>query len=224
MALLTHGGGQRDLPDAAKSPLAKPLSRSWIWPAGVLHEGGDLKKKQCPECEEYFVTTRPLQKVCSVTCSITRSRAQRIEAQKRRKARELRDKKQAIKTKGQHTKEAQAAFNAWVRERDYDEPCISCQRHHKGQWHAGHFKTVGAHPELRFDSYNVHKQCSACNNYKGGNLIEYRINLCKKIGEEKVLWLEGPHEPKKHNIEQIIEIKRLYRELTRKLKKQREGK
>jgi len=57
-----------------------------------------------------------------------------------------------------------------------------------------------------------------------GNIVEYRINLKEKIGAEKLAWLEGPHEPKKYTIEQIIEIKRLYRELTRKIKKQREAK
>ena len=38
----------------------------------------------------------------------------------------------------------------------------------------------GAMPSLRFNTHNVHKQCSACNNHLSGNMIEYRINLIAK--------------------------------------------
>ena len=36
-------------------------------------------------------------------------------------------------------------------ERDFDKPCVSCGNYHQGQWHAGHYLTVGARPELRFE-------------------------------------------------------------------------
>lgn len=82
-------------------------------------------------------------------------------------------------------------FNQFIRLRDKDLPCISCGRYHQEQWHAGHYRSVGACPELRFDEMNVHKQCSVCNNYKSGNLTEYRLNLIRKIGEKKLnAWIE----------------------------------
>jgi hypothetical protein len=96
-------------------------------------------------------------------------------------------------------------------------PCISCGRHHAGQYHAGHYRTVGAHPELRFSELNCHKQCAPCNNHKSGNIVEYRINLTVRLSSAELDWLEGPHEPKNYTIDDIKAIKaeyqRKYKEL-----------
>jgi hypothetical protein len=127
--------------------------------------------------------------------------------------------KDKIKSRSDWLKEAQVAFNAWIRERDKDLPCISCQRHHKGQYHAGHYRSVGACPELRFEPLNVHKQCSACNNYKSGNILEYRLNLIAKIGQEKVDWIEGKHDPVKYTVEDLREIRDRYRAMVNTQKK-----
>jgi len=59
-------------------------------------------------------------------------------------------RKEKVKTKGQHLRDAQSEFNKYIRLRDAKEPCISCGRFHTGQYHAGHYLTVGAKPELRF--------------------------------------------------------------------------
>ena len=92
-------------------------------------------------------------------------------------------------------KKIQTEFNKYIRLRDKDKPCISCGRHHQGQYHAGHYRSVGACPELRYDERNCFKQCAPCNNHLSGNLIEYRINLVKKYGQSAVDFLEGKHEP-----------------------------
>jgi len=112
-------------------------------------------------------------------------------------------------------KKAQQSFNAYIRHRDSELPCISCQRHHQGQYHAGHYRTVGGNPELRFYESNCHKQCSVCNNHLSGNITDYRINLVKKIGIEKVEWIEGPHSPKKYTIDELKAIDKKYRELVK---------
>jgi len=44
-----------------------------------------------------------------------------------------------------------------------------------------------------------------------GNIISYRKKLIKKIGEDKVQWLEKNHPAKKYTIEQLQEIKRIYK-------------
>jgi hypothetical protein len=54
---------------------------------------------------------------------------------------------------------------------------------------------------------------------KSGNLGPYRIELIKRIGQEKVDWLEGPHEPKRYTIDDLKAIKAHYRALTRELKR-----
>jgi hypothetical protein len=139
--------------------------------------------------------------------------------EREKKARkELREAKAKSKPKSQHLKEAQAVFNAWIRYRDKGEPCISCGRHHTGQIHASHYRSVGACPELRFEPLNVWASCAPCNNHLSGNIVEYRIRLVEKIGLERVEWLESKHEPKKYTIADAIAIKALYKAKLKELK------
>lgn len=113
----------------------------------------------------------------------------------------------------------QTIFNRYVRLRDIHDPCISCLRFHDGQYHAGHYRTVGANPELRFDERNCHKQCSACNNYLSGNIVNYRINLINKISLESVRIIEGPHEPKRYTLSNLKTIQRWYKRKTKRLER-----
>jgi hypothetical protein len=167
-----------------------------------------IKDKTCKICKVKFTPTRPLQSVCSLHCAYTHAKAVRVKTERK----ETREAKVRLKSKSDWLKEAQTVFNQFIRLRDKDLPCISCQRFHTGQYHAGHYLTTGAHPELRFDELNVHKQCSACNNYLSGNIVEYRINLINKIGIDAVNYLEGKHEPKRYTIEDIKTLKAIYKE------------
>ena len=81
-------------------------------------------------------------------------------------------------------KKAITLFNASIRERDKDLPCISCGKYNQLQ--AGHFYSAGHHELLRFEEDNVHGQCVKCNYFLSGNLIKYREGLIKKIGIERV--------------------------------------
>ena len=107
---------------------------------------------------------------------------------------------------------AQSAFNAFIRMRDDSLPCISCGRHHTGQYHAGHYRSRGAHPELRFEELNCHKQCAPCNNHLSGNIANYRPALIDKIGQEKLDWVEGPHEIIKYTCADLKEIELKYKQ------------
>ena len=74
------------------------------------------------------------------------------------------------------------------------------------------YRSVGACPELRFCEINCFRQCVPCNQHKSGNIIEYRINLVKRIGADKVAWLERQdHEPKKYTIEDCKAIIKYYK-------------
>jgi len=157
---------------------------------------------------------------CDVDCMAAHGMQKAKEAKAKRERKKTRAAKERLKTLSDHAREAQQAFNAWIRERDACLPCISCGRHHQGQYHAGHYRTVGSHPELRFEPLNVHKQCAPCNNHKSGNIVEYRINLLDRIGKEALEWLEGPHEPKKYKEEELKEIKAEYRRKLRELQRQ----
>ena len=139
--------------------------------------------------------------------------ARRKAANDREFRKETKARKNKIKSKGDWAKEAQQAFNRYIRLRDHGQPCISCQRHHQGQYHAGHYKSVGAHPELRFEESQVHLQCQPCNAHLSGNILNYRPNLIERIGLERVEWIEGPHEPKRYSIEDLQAIKAKYKKM-----------
>jgi hypothetical protein len=124
----------------------------------------------------------------------------------------IKARKEAIKSRADWAREAQTAFNAFIRARDDGLPCISCGRHHQGQWHAGHYLSTGARPELRYTESNVHRQCAPCNTHLSGNAVLYRIGLIERIGLEAVEWLEGPHELPKWTPDDYKAIRDNYRQ------------
>lgn len=180
--------------------------------------------RTCPECKKkYSPTFNSLQSVCSIECAIKHAKKDRAKDEKARKLKNKAfDKKVRDQDHGWHVKKLQAEFNKFIRLRDAKEPCISCQRFHEGQIHAGHYRTIGANPELRFEEDNCFAQCSACNNHLSGNLINYRINLLLKIGISRLTWLEGTHETKNYTVPDLKELIALYRGKNKELKKQLE--
>lgn len=181
-----------------------------------------LREKKCRHCKGAFIPVRPLQIACEMTCAIALARktSEREQEAKRKKERAaLRAAREKIKGRGEYMREAQNVFNAYIRQRDRDQPCISCGTTADVQYAAGHYRTVGACPELRFEPLNVHRQCNRnCNMGKSGNLIEYRIGLVARIGADKVAWLEGRHEAKRYTIDDLKEIKTKYRAMARRLR------
>jgi len=189
----------------------------------MVIERKEPRPKKCknPECRASFVPQRLGQAVCSPKCGlaikdVNQAKARKSLAEVGRK--ELQAAKERIKPRAQYMREAQAVFNEWVRLRDASAPCISCGRHHDGKYDAGHYRTVGSNPALRFEPLNCHKQCVPCNRHKSGDIVNYRINLVARIGVDRVDWLEGPHEAQRYTIEQLKEIKAQYRAKIRELK------
>lgn len=171
-----------------------------------------------------------LKRFCSFECAakfgkanIPKGKEIRRKEQKKSDSEKLRNFK--LNDKSLRKREAQKAFNAYIRERDKNEPCISCCNRRDdsdslkgGNWHAGHYKTAGGFPELRFEELNCHKQCAYCNNFLSGNLANYRINLINKIGLDKVEWLESKHEPKRYTCEDLLAIEQKYKLKLKELK------
>jgi hypothetical protein len=172
------------------------------------------RPRRCKQCREQFTPSRQLQAVCSPSCAAKYVIEQRAKIERR----ELLDAKQRIKPRSKWMAEAQQVFNAWVRQRDCALPCISCGRFHHGQWHAGHFLSTGARPELRFDEANVHRQCQPCNTHLHGNLVLYRAELIRRVGLAEVERLEGPQAPRHYTVDDFRAIKATYAAKTRALK------
>lgn len=151
-----------------------------------------------------------MQKTCNnFDCAVVwgkRLQALAYNAETKRLKRKARDK-----DKPYWVKKAQEVFNKWIRLRDAKKPCVSCGRYHEGQYHAGHYLSVAAHPEIRFSELNVHKQCQPCNNYLSGDIANFRDRLIHRISMEKVEWIEGPHEARKYTIDDLKDIIKTYR-------------
>lgn len=193
----------------------------------------EIKPKKCkaPGCGQRFKPTMTTQKVCSIACAKAMAKdpkLQKIAAKAiAKQAREdLQERRKKLKTRREHVAEAQAAFNAYIRKRDAGLPCISCDSNPSdhdlitgSRWDAGHYRSVGACPELRFEPLNVHRQCVKCNRNLSGNAVEYRIRLVKRIGADQVEWLEGPHKPQRLTIEDLQAIKALYRKKLKDLRR-----
>ena len=195
-------------------------------------QSGPPRRKRCPSCRVMFTPARATQAVCGeIECAIAygksdKGRAIAGKALAEVGRREIKVRKEKLKTRADHLREAQAAVNEYVRLRDVHLPCISCDSMPNdndlmtgSRWDAGHYRSVGACPELRFEPLNIHRQCVKCNRNLSGNAVEYRIRLVQRIGAEKVAWLEDLHAPCKYTVEEIKAIKAKYRAKTRELKK-----
>lgn len=185
---------------------------------GLIDLIGDEMARKCKQCKS--VELKPAAKCtdivekkgyCSIKCLSEHTKTKRIDAQKKKERKEIREAKERLKTRQEWIRDAQRWFNKWVRLRDADQPCISCGRHHTGQYHAGHYRTTGAAGHLRFDESNCHKQCSACNNHLSGNIPKYRPALIEKIGLAKVESLENNNESHTWEIDELKELKATYK-------------
>ena len=141
------------------------------------------------------------------------------------KIRAERKRTNKAKAKGlQHwLKVTQVVFNRYIRERDKGLGCISCGKHAHmmggsglgGVFDAGHYKSVGSSPELRFETKNVNGQCRDCNGFKGGMPKEYAKGIVARYGQDRLEWLEGHHEAKHYTIEDLADMRK---ELNKKIR------
>lgn len=147
-------------------------------------------------------------------------------AQEARKQERAQDRatREAMKRLPDLKREAQTAFNAWIRLRDAAQPCISCGAPppdlsglHAGR-DAGHYRSVGSAPQLRYHPDNVAAQCVACNQWGAGKAVEYRAGLIARIGLARVEALECTNEPRKWTHDELRAIRDEYRAKTKQLK------
>lgn len=193
-----------------------------------------LKPKRCKTCGEEFQPRSGLQRVCGPKCAIQFVQAKGVEREARRVRREKAEGRKRLRTKRDYLRDAQVAFNKFIRLRDEGKPCVSCGitnpiERNGGAWDAGHYRTRAAAPELRFDELNCHRQCKSCNTgekHHSGKAETVRKacreELIRRIGLSAVESLEGPHEPKKYTIEDLIAIRDLYRAKAKRLREGRE--
>ncbi len=182
-----------------------------------------MPKRKCTGCHHFFDTEMietPAGNFHSQECMIAyankpentlqliekgRSVLEKIERKR------LKDRKEALRPRSWYLGEAQKWFNKFIRLRDHGNPCISCGRKTGAKMNAGHYRSVGDCPQLRFDEKNVHLQCEHCNRYRSGNLEYYRKALVEKVGQSGVDWLEGEHPKVVFSIEDLKALISLYK-------------
>ena len=186
------------------------------------------KGRKCAHCSaEFRPTFNTTQKVCSPACALAMAPVHQVKARKALadiERREIKVRKEKLKTRSDHMREAQQAFNEFIRWRDQlaGHPCISSGK--PLDWSgnavdAGHYRSVGSAPHLRFDERNCHAQSKQDNRFLSGNAVDYRIGLIARIGQEAVDALESDQSVRKYTVDEIKAIKAAYRAKTRELKK-----
>ena len=200
------------------------------------------KKCENPDCRQWFVPEHDFQHGCCYECQCAvamiklaekrkrdqlaanaKKREQNQQEKEERKA--LRIRKIALRTRSEWYDILQEEVNKYVRLRDAGKPCCTCGTTNPNiKYDAGHYRTRGSCPELRFELTNIHRQCSVnCNQHGSGKRLEYQQFLRETYGQEHLDWLDGPHPTLKEQYPDIDSIKsdiEKFRRLNRELEKQ----
>ncbi|MCM8294887.1 recombination protein NinG, partial [Enterobacter hormaechei] len=201
---------------------------------------------KCKVCGEYFVPKfhdirirwccpehgailameeREKEKVKAAAKRIKEQKEAEKVGRQRRKA-----KRESLKSKSQWDKEAQSAFNRYIRIRDEGKPCVSCGNPLIGKSNyltgsaidASHYRSRGAASHLKFNVFNVHSACTRCNRQLSGNAVEYRIRLIERIGLERVERLEADYSPRRFDVTYLKRVKAIFSRRANALMKRRQ--
>jgi hypothetical protein len=205
------------------------MLRSPIARTGTL-KPARTRKCAVKGCANRFQPRNMTHKVCGPDCAAVHTAAERkrLDAkQKTQEAKKTRERKEAVKTRGQHIADVQVAFNALVRFRDRNEVCISCPTHLStlagevgGGYDCGHYRSRGSAPHLRFDLRNAHGQCKKCNRYRAGNAADYRIGLIARFGVAFVEQLECDQAGGNWTIPELLTMKADFKAQLKKMKEE----
>ena len=174
-----------------------------------------IYQRKCLVCKDKFKPQNNTQIVCNPSCAVEYMKRQRSKEWKQQK----KEIKQNLETKSEVLKALQIVFNTYIRLRDKDKNCISCDKKLVGKYDAGHFFSVGAYPNLRFNENNVHGQCVHCNRDKHGNQKEYDLRLKKILSNKEYLeLLESRNKPLKLSLDDVKELIVIYKQKIKELK------
>jgi hypothetical protein len=177
-----------------------------------------LKDKKCKVCSVLYTPLRPLQSCCTWECANIYAKELNEKKEKKDWQKRKAKMKSDLMTLSDWLKIAQQHFNTFIRNRDKDQLCISCQKPPLKK-NAGHFYNANNHYNVRFDERNVHLQCEHCNTFLSGSLINYRENLINKIGIKEFEQLSLiANETRKFTIDEVKEIAEKYKRLNKMIK------
>jgi Bacteriophage Lambda NinG protein len=135
-----------------------------------------------------------LKGVCKSADCMTKSGVGFVETLRKKEAAQRASKtkteREEIMTLSDWKKALEKVVNEIVRSVDEKYPCIATGRY-TGTMHAGHFRSVNSYPALRFNVWNIHKQCAESNTYKAGDTHLFREGLIARYGVEKMDEIDG---------------------------------
>lgn len=206
--------------------------------------------RKCKQCRE--VELPPASKCtsiiekkgyCSIKCLSEHTTAKRIAAQEKKARAQAKKDRAAVvdlnrsRFSWQH-KQTQPVFNKmrvleellWFSSRGLEPVCISCGKPNM-DWCCGHFKTVGAQPNLRYDELNTFLQCNRyCNMGKSGNIEGdkntrgYKRGLLERFGSEEggriISYCETHNEAHNWACDELEDIRAKFSARVRELKAQ----
>lgn len=187
-----------------------------------------IKPRKCRQCKAVFTPARSLQSVCSPACAA--EHAKKLAAQKAARAnrderKSIAERKAKLKTRSDWKKEAQDAVNKVARFRDIlaGRGCISCGARPDwrfgGSVDAGHYRSVGSAPHLRYYLPNIHLQCKRCNRDLGSNTVEYRKGLVQRVTINRVEEIESMQWTAKWSVEYLQRLKKVMNKKARRLER-----
>lgn len=190
-----------------------------------------FRRTRCPHCKGKLESNQRIHTGCidafadAQAAKADRAKAKAMRAAAKVEKADIRKRKEALKTRSDYLKEAQQAFNAFIRERDRQagHACISSGRQldwSGNQVDAGHYRSTGAAPHLRFNEDNCHAQSKHDNQYLAGNAVDYRMALVARIGLARVEALEADKSSPKWSAIDLRNIRDTYRTKTKELKKE----
>jgi len=143
-----------------------------------------VKSKKCIICGREFQPMK-ITKVCNYVCALKYNEQKVVLKQQKADKELIRAFKTNIKTLAEYKKDLQTNINKIVRLLDKGHPCISSGRSNYTV-HAGHFYSVGANENLRFNLLNIWAQSDSDNTHKSGNELMFRKGLISTFGIELI--------------------------------------
>jgi hypothetical protein len=184
-----------------------------------------MRRSLCPHCRKRLDQGQRIHPECvdgfadAQEAKALRAQAKKVRADKKAERADIQERKAKLKRIPDLIKEAQHEFNAYIRERDKDKPCICCGKPLQagtgstgGDFDCGHYRSTGSASHLRFNEDNAHGQRKYCNRHGAGRAVDYRIGLVGRIGIWRVEALESDNRTHKWTREELIAIKEKYRQ------------
>ena len=179
-------------------------------------------KLKCRNCKDRFAADSMINlnggAFCVIDCAVEYASKKGKVLTKKRGAVERKKRKEGLRTRTDWYSILQKLVNQYVNKvRDEGKPCCTCGTTNNIKYDAGHYRTRGACPELRFQLTNIHRQCSVqCNQHGSGMRAEYREFIVAEYNQEHLEWLDGHHPSLKEQFPNIEDIKKeasIYRKL-----------